>query len=101
VDECEKRGVFRVSEVVLRGAGGLGGGFLFTVCGISRLCCWDGFRWTGVFGFHDKPSSSDTRPSNSLLEKRDLASAASCKTVGYAEVRHRFRRYSSDETCLA
>jgi poly-D-alanine transfer protein DltD len=24
-----------------------------------------------------------------------------CKTVGYVEVRHRFRRYSSDETCLA
>jgi hypothetical protein len=24
-----------------------------------------------------------------------------CKTVGYVKVRHRFRRYSSDETCLA
>jgi hypothetical protein len=30
-----------------------------------------------------------------------LAICHECKTVGYVKVRHRFRRYSSDETCLA
>jgi hypothetical protein len=33
--------------------------------------------------------------------KAKITNEEDCKTVGYVEVRHRFRRYSSDETCLA
>jgi hypothetical protein len=54
--------------------------------------------WSIPGGYIQSPQYQRTRG----VDPADNETGESpCKTVGYVKVRHRFRRYSSDETCLA
>jgi hypothetical protein len=48
-----------------------------------------------------EPQKNRTRGRPRGAKNKPTSQEEICKTVGYVKVRHRFRRYSSDETCLA